>query len=582
MTGDQRRVNVDSHEGPQSSSPGIRLSVVVLGLIAILAVVLLTSGGGPSDVEAVAVTTTTTTPTSTPEVDNDPILRVGDPLRWRPAGRIDDAWPISIVEHQEMLYLFTTDSVEFGSPAGNGLDAWVSADGGTWEPQGKVIESPNLVQTVISTSRGLMAVGMNGGDGSPRVWMSSDAREWTELELPTEVSDEPVGSRTYLQTAWAGDDLLLVFGSTYIDLQQIVVDALPETLQSESGAYGYGMGWGGYPFQVTIQGPLGIVVFSATAEELGLTEEQIELLEGTAIETPVTVWSSSDGVAWARSELEANYVSAVTPDPSGDLLMIGYGPGGGEATWTSSDGIEWERQVSTDIPDTVVPWGGALIGTRNTGSHPDLVHSEDGVEWESFGVDQLLANDIAWYLDQTSAGEAGAAVIAHGYDSSVEGFGSEPVVLEKEGYTLTRDDVDGTLVLERDDVVVVQLTLYSGRVAEGVTIDFEARTITFLDPETNRPLVTFTFEEVAQAEMSAYGSPGAGERQILLFTRDGLEWSVQDMGDIVGRDRVIDTLLVDERGLIMATYVYPNVRAGPPPAPEVEMWVAPLDQDDGE
>ena len=579
MNGDQRRVIADSDEGSLSASRGIRLPVVALGLIAILTVFWLTGRGGPSDTEAVAVTTTTTTtPTSTSEVDSAPILRVGEPLRWQPAGSIEDAWPLSIVDHLGMLYLFTTEGFDFGSPGGNGLDAWVSEDGSTWEPRGRVIPSPHLVQSVISTSRGLMAVGTNGGDGSPRVWMSSNARAWSEAELPSDGPDAPAGSRTYFQTAWAGDELLLVFGGTYVDIQQIIIDALPEAFRPAVNAYRYGMGWGGNPLQVTIQGPLGILVFSATAEELGLTEDQIDLLEGQWIETPVTVWSSSDGETWANSEMEASSVSAVTPDPNGGLMMVGYGTGGGPATWTSSNGIEWERQISIGMPDIIAPWNGGLIGTRYSGSNPDLVHSEDGEEWESFGVDQLLSNDLSWYFDQPSAGGTGAAIVAHGYDSSDQGFRSESVVLEKEGYALTREDLSSTLVLERDDSVVLELSLSSEQVEEGVTVDFETQTITFLDPQTNQTLVTFTFEEVEQAEMAAYGgSPGTTERQILLFTQDGMEWSVQEMGRIVGEDHVIGTLLVTESGVITATYGYPNVRTRLPPAPDIDMWFAPLD-----
>jgi hypothetical protein len=407
--------------------------------------------------------------------------------------------------------------------------------------------------------------------------MSSDARDWSELELPTDGSDAPAGSRTYFQTAWAGDELLLVFGGTYVDIQQIIIDALPEAFRPAGNAYRYGMGWGGNPLQVTIQGPLGILVFSATAEELGLTEDQIDLLEGQWIETPVTVWSSSDGETWANSEMEATSVSAVTPDPNGGLMMVGYGTDGGPATWTSTNGIDWERQVSIGMPDIMVPWNGGFIGTRYSGSNPDLVHSEDGEEWRPFGVHQLLANDLSWHFDPLSAGGTGAAVVARGYDSSADSFRSEPVVIEKEGYTLTSDDTRSALVLESDDSVVLEFSLYSQQVQEGVIVDFDTATITFLDLETDRPLVTFTFEEVEEAEMAAYESAGTGEREILLFTQDGLEWSVQDMGRIVGDDRAIGKLLVAESGAIIATFKYPNVRTGPPSAPEIDMWLAPLD-----
>lgn len=578
MSGDQRRVIADRDEDASSSSPEIRLWVVGLGLIAILAVVWSTGGGEPSDADAIAATTTTTTtPTTTTEVDSDPILRVGEPLSWQPAGSIEDAWPLSLVEHQGVLYLFTTDGIDFGSQGGNGLDAWVSEDGHSWEPRGRVIASPNQVQSVISTSRGLIALGTSGGDGSPRVWMSSDGGVWTELELPTDVSNAPAGARTHFQTAWAGDELLLVFGGTYVDMEQVLLDALPEAVRPAIGSYRYGMGYGGNPFQVTIQGPLGIVVFSATAEELGLSQEQIALLEGQSTGTPVTVWSSLDGENWARFEMEeASSVNAVAPHPSGGLMMVGYGMRGEPATWTSSNGFEWEPGDSIGMPDSMIAWNGGLIGTRYTGSHPDLVHSDDGEEWESFGVDQLLSNDLSWYFAAPSAGGTGAAVVAHGYDPSGESFEPAPIVLEKDGYTLTKGSLSDTLVLERDDSVVFQLSSSSGQVVEGVTVDFETETVTFSDPETDRALVTFAFEEVEQAEMAALGGPEP-ERQIVLFTQDGSEWSVQEMGRIVGEDRTVGTLLVTEDGVITTTYAYPNVRWGPPPAPGIDLWLAPLD-----
>ncbi|HEX6146457.1 MAG TPA: hypothetical protein VF083_06730, partial [Acidimicrobiia bacterium] len=152
MSGDQRRVIADRDEDASSSSPGIRLWVVGIGLIAILVVVWSTGGSNPSDAEAVAATTTPTTTTTTTEVESDPILRLGQPLTWQPAGSIEDAWPLSVVEHEDLLYLFTTDGIDFESRVGNGLTAWVSPDGSSWEPRGRVVPPPHQVQSVISTS----------------------------------------------------------------------------------------------------------------------------------------------------------------------------------------------------------------------------------------------------------------------------------------------------------------------------------------------------------------------------------------------------------------------------------------------
>lgn len=499
------------------------------------------------------------------------IETVGETLDWSESADVGELWPVGIVEHDGMVFFFGSPAVQFGPtvPEGSGLEAWVSDDGSGWESLGTVIPAPALVQDVVSTPQGLIAVG-TGAEGVPIVWQSPDARQWSESPLPTDEASLP-GTQTSLSAAGGNDEVAVVFGNTGFNEQQMILDAIGEDLGS------FGMSYGGPRGPFTVFGPLGIAVFSATADELDLTDEQLSLLFEESGEEGSTVWSSFDGVSWITSEIEANYISSVSTNEDGELVALGSGHYGMEA-WTSTDGVEWTSQGSVGEVgevEQITAWNDGFVAIRFLGPSGEILYSEDGEDWETLGVEALLSQELFWSYYPLSAGSAGIAAVAHGYDESMDfGFaGPEPIVLERDGYTLTVDQERGSLIVAEGDTELLRLFLDSERVPEEVITDLEAKTMTFLDPDTGEALATFTFDELEEAEQASFeGMEGGRDRQVFLFSTDGSGWSVQDLSEVAGEGSSVEGLQVMEDRVVATVTEFSESFAGPPSLPRVMIW----------
>lgn len=88
--------------------------------------------------------------------------------------------------------------------------------------------------------------------------------------------------RSWAQAVGGTDDATVVFGSAYPDIGALLRDVLPANLKGEDDAAPLDIGWGGPPWAVNVYGPLGLTVFSATSEDLGLAEEEVRALLGGA------------------------------------------------------------------------------------------------------------------------------------------------------------------------------------------------------------------------------------------------------------------------------------------------------------
>jgi hypothetical protein len=242
--------------------------LLIVGVIALLIAVAGVAFGigrvtAPTE-ETEAASPSTTTATIVIET-------VGEPLDWSESADIGETWPVGLVEHGGTLYLFGTPDVPFGPemPEGSGLDAWASDDGDGWESLGSVISSPALVREVVSTPQGLIAIGTDA-DGGPVVWISRDARQWSVSELPIDGSSQP-GTQIDLSAAGANDEVVVVFGNSFFNPEDLVRDAIEDEF-GDLGDFG-GMGFGGPAGPFIVYGPLGIPILSATAEELDIDVE---------------------------------------------------------------------------------------------------------------------------------------------------------------------------------------------------------------------------------------------------------------------------------------------------------------------
>lgn len=542
---------------------GFGRGVLIVGAIALfIAVAGVAFGIGrltaPS-VETDAASPSTTTITIAIEA-------VGETLDWSESADIGETWPVGLVEYDGMLYLFGTPDVPIGPemPEGSGLDAWASDDGSGWESLGSIISSPALVQEVVSTPRGLIAMGTDA-DGRPVVWISPDARDWTLSPLPSDGTSQP-GTQTDLSAAGANDEVVVVFGSTFFNPDDLIMEAIGEEFED------YGIGYGGPAGLFTVYGPLGIPVFSATAEELGIDPEQLEAAFGEQGPERVTVWSTADGANWVTSEVGLDHVTSVSTNADGELVALGYGRFGMEA-WISTDGVEWTSKGTIGEVEQLTAWNDGVVALEYFGPNQEFVYSEDGETWDPLGEAPPLPEELSWSYWPLAAGGAGIATVAHGHDEFMEFEGPEPMVLERDGYTLTIDQERGSIVVADGETTLIRLAMGSERVPDELFVDLDAETMTFLDPESGEALMTFTFDEIQEAEESSFEGMGEGmDRQVFLFSPDGSGWSVQDLADFAGTEGSIDALFVADDRVVAIVVERSESFTGPPSLPSVRIW----------
>ena len=549
-------------------------------LAAIGSVIILTAAAGAFAAGRLTAESTDTQFATASSAPSDPsdTIDAQKPLEWEVIESLGGTWPVSLIEYRGSLYLFARTENDVVAPTrGSGLEAWTSDDGWSWAPLGTVIPPPHHVTSVVATPQGMAALGNNETGDAPSVWVSSNGSEWSSSDLPTEVSSKPGPWRTWLTAVGGTEDLMVVFGMTQFDAEGLIFDALPDGLTPEGATYPYGMGWGGPPFEVTIHGPFGITVFSLAAEDLGLSEEEVAMLtqEGQMGFDDTVVWRSSDGETWVSSEMNASGIHYVSTTPDGDLMAAGHNVGE-TAQWTSKDGIEWERQATPGGVYQVIPWRGGLVGVRERSSGTELAYSADGLQWEPLDIDGLPTETLTWGYGPVSAGEAGIAAAAHGF-ARFGVYTPGSVVLAKDGYTLTVDQTYGSLVLSEGETDVIRLPLHGGQPPEEVAVDFTAQTVTFLDPETSGELVTFTFDELDQAEQETYrGMDRGNQTEVLLLSTDGVEWGVHDLNETVGSSWSIAQLHVTSDGVVAAIADHTSAFIWPYRPPEVQIWFAPF------
>jgi photosystem II stability/assembly factor-like uncharacterized protein len=274
-----------------------------------------------------------------------------------------------------------------------------SSDGRTWtvEPGDPGLleassDHSSIVEGVAEGATGFVAVGANvlfdGSSGDARAWTSADGIRWQAAEPPKSFTDASMESMV------AGPDGFVAVGSD------------------------------GYP--------------------------------GANIQLPgargAAVWSSADGRSWARAPAQASFVGAIMTGvrtTSSGYVAWGQAIANTEGPpqppiWTSSDGIRWARASGItdaggpgDPISSVLPIGNRLVavGTRQlpdslgAGSAPGAWLSiDDGRTWSASVVgdsaDQTLSGGM---LDVASDGSGLVAVGRLQPPNGQEGPGSAAV-----------------------------------------------------------------------------------------------------------------------------------------------------------
>jgi hypothetical protein len=559
-----------------------RRTLLVIAVLA-LAMGALTMGALTSpDPEAAVTTSTTTTTTTTPldppiDYDNFTVdqIAVGAQLDWRKVAQIRGGWRSDLVSQLGLLYLFTSSRVSINREP-IGLQTYRSLDGSNWEDLG-AIATDGFVVGVAATPFGLMAIESNPLDGSVAAWRSTDAMDWER----TVIEQEDRNVTFFSNAIGANGSLVVVAGNTYDDGSSI--------LEKKLADYGLGVdlqsvNWEidsfGEDAEVHIYGPLGLPALSIPTSELGLTDEERQLVQQEmAGDGNTVVWSTDDGVTWVRSSIEGmDWVSSIAPSPDGGLLAFGT-DSAGQGAWRTHDGVSWEKLPFGLRVGRATRWRDQLVGLGSQGL-PEVFLSSDGETWDPLGLADEFPRRISWFPTEIATSNAVIGVTIQGYPpgsvrETIEA--PTPVVLERNGTTLTIDLDRGAIEFD-DGESIRSWHLYGSSDntdPEGLVVDLVGRTVTFLD-SAGQELVTFGFDELMRAQsdyiLSTYGRDFTFEA--LAYTQDARSWAIQDLDEAFGEGtQVID--LIATPFTLMAAVQPADVFYGSGQG-ELQIWSAPL------
>ena len=483
--------------------------------------------------------TTTTTPPN-PNTFRIVDIQQGHQLWWgrgfNPPNTTMD--PIQIVElHGEMLLFGRPQGWRYLSPIG-GVQLWTSDDGTFWSNEGEVIGPANAVDRIVQTGEGLVALTRSG-----LLLKSSDGRSWTSESLPLPPDAQP-NETAQLWNYAEGAGRAVVFGQVTIDEFALLTDHLPDdALDLIAAGYEWGSLSNG---QISIQGPWGVTVRTVDLEEAGAPPELMDALNGAGFRSQSYVWVREGLGPWRVNEFEGDWVETVHIFDDGTIEAYGFGSI--HYRWTSSDGRTWEASTASSHPENMTAWAERFIGVRQLPT--DLVISDDGESWEEMGIASSFPAGLNWWIWPIVTSDEGIAAFINGQRPQ-RGTDVSEVSVEQNGFRLTADYFDGRIELARieDDVVFFRYTMWSSVASEDIVIDVENRTYTFHDPTTGAALVSFSFDELEAAER---GTPLFGwdpDRVLtgLLYSHDGEDWTVQDITEFVGGERVVTALVTDDR-----------------------------------
>jgi hypothetical protein len=566
--------------GSESERPRAgRTLLIALALVAVGAGALLMgslTSPEPETIEEPPAVTTTTAREDDPGLDLENFsleqIETGDQLEWREVAEIPGFEPHSLLAHRGFTYVFSPVTED-----GNGVQAWRSDDGVSWDALGVVIGDTHAISSIAATSLGLIAIEPDATDDYVHIWGSVDGTRWLEI-----VDGIPVaGSRDevdFYPSAVAADErILAVAGRVEPDVTELAEEYLAGTTGVDVDLSGIPIGWISSPedLYMTVYGPLSFPVVRISGTELGLTPEQREEISGYFLGRPddATIWTKADDGDWQIGEIEgANFINALARDDDG--VLRAYGDGYIPGSWVSHDGLDWEKVNDSGMPNRVEVWGDRLVGIGDSGLTPDVMLSRDGEDWRDSGLAGLFPTGVDWYPLGFATGPGGiAAVIEARVDGLPKGVAETPT-FSVGATTLTLDYQRGVVHLDTGG----DLYTWSIGVQDpaGIDIDLVTRTMAFSAPESGELIGEFTFEQLFALERRANTVGTLGDsRTGIAYSPDGTGWTVQDMMAEIGPDAAITNVEVSEDRVYALVTRMPE-RDRPYGIEGFEIWAAPI------
>lgn len=427
-------------------------------------------------------------------------------------------------------------------PAGNSevTIEWVEAD----------LSDQAWIDQVTTTDEGFIAY---AGDAA---WVSSDGVSWSETALGFD------GEETGMDGVNRGGPGFVAMGHTHGENESVLTST-------------DGLNWQTHPIEVDIP-PGEFEGFHQVVAFDGGILVQGSFLEGGEEDHHHRSFLalSEDGGPWeVLADEETMFGPGATINEiysaGSNVIATGFVEGegfGGEQFWVSSDGRSWDSSLTVlsdfNAYPGVVPWKDGVLSVSNGDAGIRLLTSLDGRDWETLpATDPALDHSEEYnvYANQVAAGPAGVVIVANYSTPQPEPDEFPPVIVEKDGITVTVDMMSGRTTVSDANTgeVLFEPDLEN---EDQIRIDDDTGVITFLDPDTGDELISFTFEEFEEAQRKAFaeagidleGLEGGESRETLLFSPDGESWVVIELESIAGAEHFpMDMVVGDDEILVI-------------------------------
>jgi hypothetical protein len=230
-------------------------------------------------------------------------------------------------------------------------------------------------------------------------------------------------------------------------------------------------------------------------------------------------------------------VDQIVERPDGSILAFGFGPLG-PIVRHSQDGLEWTSIDENTTPIDVRQWGERFLVGLDEPSQEEVLVSENGRVWEPLGLAERFPLRL-WGPTAMDAGPAGVAIAIQGWINTTPPELGPPMLELDNGSSLAMDFEDRSFVLEAADITYT-FPVRPGDEQEGIDVNLEDRSVSFVDPETDQLLGEVTISELKEAETAFFANTFAiADLRAFVFTPDGSEWTIQDIStEIVSEGRI--------------------------------------------
>ena len=406
-----------------------------------------------------------------------------------------------------------------------GVRAWSTVNGDAWTDHGIVIQGPASAAQITEGGPGALAIvsdvdrsgsarsslSFGATSTSIRLYSSPDGVSWTQHD--SRLIDE--ASRATIIGSSSDVSVVSVWQDLSVEWNAMAKERLSDGDRAAAEEFG---GWTqGTDF--VISGPM-----FGVAKRIALTDLGLDPADAPPPRVRENVWYSSDFESWSEVEDPIDVV-----EDFGDTVMGAALPGGEVAIPATGGG---SRYVVTD-PDggtstigasqlvtSLQPFGDEVAGVLGAYPVSQIVTSSDLVEWTRISPDLAEALEPSPGRVEISTGSMGllAAFTRLTWDASV----NDRTEVYAGGLLLTSNAGSGLAIMRGPDLVANLISLQDERL---MLHDLDNRTVTILNPSTEEPIVTISFESAAKLIPGQVF--GVSETIQLLFTPDTIEWSVE-------------------------------------------------------